>query len=162
MSHNIQSRLYEKAIQKSMFINVNQTLKYDSALERNYKINKRTSRLSIFFIDSNLSILSQSFLFGPLNTSPKLRVSWFGLICVNKTEAATRGVLCRKVFLETLHNSQENTCARVSLFRVLFFSETLAQVFSCEFCEISKKTFFTEHLRTTASDKTYILYVLFA
>ena len=25
--------------------------------------------------------------------------------------------------------------------------ETLAQVFSCEFCEISKNTFFTEHLR---------------
>ena len=143
-----------------MFVNVNQTLRYDSALEGNYKINKRTSRLSIFFIDSNLSILSQSFLFGPLNTSRKLRVSWFGLICVNKTEEATRGVLCKKVFLEISHNSQENTW--VSLFRVLFFSETLAQVFSCEFCEISKKTFFTEHLRTTASDKTYILYVLFA
>ena len=30
--------------------------------------------------------------------------------------------------------------------------ETLAQVFSCEFCDISKNTFFTEHLRTTASD----------
>ena len=30
-------------------------------------------------------------------------------------------------------------------------SQTLAQVFSCEFCEISKNTFFTEHLRTTAS-----------
>ena len=30
--------------------------------------------------------------------------------------------------------------------------ETLAQVFSCEFCEISKNTFFTEHLWTTASD----------
>ena len=29
--------------------------------------------------------------------------------------------------------------------------ETLAQVFSCEFCEISKNTFFTEHLRETAS-----------
>ena len=29
--------------------------------------------------------------------------------------------------------------------------ESLAQVFSCEFCEISKNTFFTEHLRTTAS-----------
>ena len=28
--------------------------------------------------------------------------------------------------------------------------ETLAQVFSCEFCEISKNTFFTEHLWTTA------------
>ena len=29
--------------------------------------------------------------------------------------------------------------------------ETLAQVFSCEFCEISKNTFFTEHLWVTAS-----------
>ena len=28
---------------------------------------------------------------------------------------------------------------------------TLAQVFSYEFCEISKNTFFTEHLQTTAS-----------
>ena len=29
--------------------------------------------------------------------------------------------------------------------------ETLTQVFSCEFCEISKSTFFTQHLRTIAS-----------
>ena len=29
--------------------------------------------------------------------------------------------------------------------------ETLAQVFSCEFCEISKNTFFTEHVWATAS-----------
>ena len=28
--------------------------------------------------------------------------------------------------------------------------ETLALVFSCEFCKISKNTFFTEHLWTTA------------
>ena len=28
---------------------------------------------------------------------------------------------------------------------------TLAQVFSCQFCEISKNTFFTEQLRTSAS-----------
>ena len=39
----------------------------------------------------------------------------------------------------------------------LFFNkvagaEALAQVFSCEFCEISKSTFFAEYLRTTASD----------
>ena len=34
----------------------------------------------------------------------------------------------------------------------LFFKkETLAQVFSCEFCEISKNIFFTEHLGTTTS-----------
>ena len=29
--------------------------------------------------------------------------------------------------------------------------ETMAQVLSCEFCEISKNTFFTEHLQATAS-----------
>ena len=45
-------------------------------------------------------------------------------------EEATRGVLWKKVFLEILQNSQENTCARVS-----------SQVFSCEFCKISKNTF---------------------
>ena len=28
----------------------------------------------------------------------------------------------------------------------------MAQVFSCEFCEIFKNTFFTEHLRATAPD----------
>ena len=31
--------------------------------------------------------------------------------------------------------------------------ETLVQVFSWEFCENFKNTFFTEHLRTTASEK---------
>ena len=29
--------------------------------------------------------------------------------------------------------------------------EALLQVFSCEFCEIFNNTFFTKHLRTTAS-----------
>ena len=29
--------------------------------------------------------------------------------------------------------------------------KTLAQVFSCDFCEVYKNTFFTEHLWTTAS-----------
>ena len=34
------------------------------------------------------------------------------------------------------------------LYQGLFFKkETLAQVFSCEFCEISKNNLFTEHLR---------------
>ena len=29
-------------------------------------------------------------------------------------KAATRSVLCKKVFIEILQNSQENTCARAS------------------------------------------------
>ena len=77
---------------------------------------------------------------------------------VQRTEAATRGVLCKKVFLEISQNSQENTCARVSFLIKLqaqacnfIKKETLAQVFSCEFCEVSKNTFFTEHVWATAS-----------
>ena len=33
--------------------------------------------------------------------------------------------------------------------------ETLTQVFSCEFCEISKNTFFTEHVWATAFELVY-------
>ena len=34
--------------------------------------------------------------------------------------------------------------------------ETLAQVFFCEFCEISRNIFSTEHLQTTASEGSKI------
>ena len=68
------------------------------------------------------------------------------------SEAATRGVLKEKVFLENSQNSQESTCARVSfLIKIFIKKETLAQLFSCEFYEIPKNTFFIEHLRATAS-----------
>ena len=75
-------------------------------------------------------------------------------------EAATGSVLQKKVFLEISQSSQENTCARVSLLIKLqacnfVKKETLAQVFTCEFCEIFKSTFFTEHLWTTASEGPY-------
>ena len=55
-----------------------------------------------------------------------------------------------KRFLKTSRNSQENTCARVWACKSTK-KETLAQVFSCECCEIFNNTFFTEHLWTTAS-----------
>ena len=42
-----------------------------------------------------------------------------------KAEAATRGVVCKKVFLEISQNSQENTCARVSS---LNFKKTLLKM----------------------------------
>ena len=63
------------------------------------------------------------------------------------TEAVVQRYSVKKVFLEISQNSQENTCARVSfsikLQAVFNFikKETLAQVFSCEFCEISKNIF---------------------
>ena len=56
-------------------------------------------------------------------------------------------------------NSKENTCARISFLiklqaKVYNFikKETLTQVLCCQFCEISKNTFFTEHLWATASE----------
>ena len=41
------------------------------------------------------------------------------------------------MLLKLSQNSQENTCARVNF----IWKETLAQVFLCEFCEISENTF---------------------
>ena len=46
------------------------------------------------------------------------------------------------LFLIKLQAFQSKACKK----------ETLAQVFRSEFCEISKNTFFTEHLLATASE----------
>ena len=63
---------------------------------------------------------------------------------------------CSKKFRTNL---QQNSCARASFLiklqagvTALFKKETLAHVLSCEFCEISKNTVFTEHLWATASE----------
>ena len=48
----------------------------------------------------------------------------------NRTEAATGGILSEKVLLEI----SPEACNFIKI-------ETLTQVFSCEFCEISKNTF---------------------
>ena len=124
-----------------MFINVSQTLKYNSELEGHYKMSKRTSNLSMFFINSNLSILSQSFPFGPLNTSQKLKVFWFSLMCFNKTEAATRGVLWKKVYLEISHNPHKNTCARASFSEFSFFQRLWYRCFPVNFVKFLRTTF---------------------
>ena len=72
------------------------------------------------------------------------------------SEAVAQRYSVKKVLLEISQNSQENTCTRGSFLikknfikKVLNFikKEYLAQVFFCEFCEVSKNTFFTEHLR---------------
>ena len=82
----------------------------------------------------------------------RMAIIWSG----KQTEAATRGFLCKKVFLEISQNLQENSCDRVSFLIKLQAcnfteKETLSQVFSCELCEISKNAFFTGHFWTTAS-----------
>ena len=70
---------------------------------------------------------------------------------IKSIEAVVQRCSVEKVFLEILQNLQEITCVRVSILMMLqawacnfIKKETLAQMFSCEFCEISKKTLFTE------------------
>ena len=76
------------------------------------------------------------------------------------------------MFLEISQNSQENACAKVLflIMQSLFFNKVaglrlttllqkrLAQVFSSEFCEIFKDTFFQEHLWTAALLLTLLNY----
>ena len=69
-----------------------------------------------------------------------------------RVQAVAQRCFVRKVFLEISQNSHENNCARISFLIKLHVTksskacdiiekETLAQVFFCEFYEISKSTF---------------------
>ena len=60
-------------------------------------------------------------------------------------ETADLVTLTEEIFNGKLHFLCSESC------RNFIKKETLVQVFSCEFCEISKNTFFTQHLRVTAS-----------
>ena len=74
------------------------------------------------------------------------------MLCQAISEAVAQNCSVKKVFLEISQNSQENNCARVSESRFksqacnFIKGETLEQVFSCEFCEISRTPFLKEHL----------------
>ena len=46
--------------------------------------------------------------------------------------------------------------AIIKLFKHTIKKEALAQMFFCEFCKISKNTFFTEHLWATASEQVTV------
>ena len=48
----------------------------------------------------------------------------------------------------------KHLCWRVSEGLQLYLKETQAQLFSCEYCEVFKNTYFEEHLRTAASEIT--------
>ena len=71
---------------------------------------------------------------------------------VQLSEAVSQRCSVKKVFLEISQNSQENTCARVSFLINFIIKEILTQVFSCEFCEISKNTFSYRAPPVTASE----------
>ena len=60
---------------------------------------------------------------------------------MTELEAVVRGCSVKMVFLEISQGSEENTCARDSDLINFIKKESLAQVFSSEFCEIFRNTF---------------------
>ena len=67
------------------------------------------------------------------------------------SEAATGGVLLKGVPKHFANFTQKQVCQSLFLNKVAGLRPgNSAQVFSCQFCEIFKNTFFTEHLRATA------------
>ena len=73
-------------------------------------------------------------------------------------EAVVLSGSVENVFLEISQNSQQNICARVSFLKKLqavgtgfWYSESLAQLFSCKFSEIYMNTFFYRTPLVTAS-----------
>ena len=100
-----------------------------------------------------LVLICAQFWRSPPNFDPLVG---FNLNVLIKSKAVVQRCSVKKVLLEISQNSRENTCARVSPVPEsqacnVIKKETLAQVFSCEFCEISKNQFFAEHLWTTVS-----------
>ena len=104
--------------------------------------------------------IKKKYLNGLINNCTVRILTCPNLTCPNLFRSSHPEVFCKERFLEISQNSQGNTCIRVSFLIKLQLKafnfikkETLAQVFSCEFCEISKNTFLTEHVWATASDE---------
>ena len=95
-------------------------------------------------------------------TVQKFNIKWRHIGLIVYTEAVVQRCSVRNIFLEISQNSQEkNLCQSLFFNRAaglrpkacnFIKKKTLAQVSSCELCEISKNTFFTEHLWTAASE----------
>ena len=102
------------------------------------------------FLNTRLSFSNTqpSFWFS-LNISKAQPSVWKTRQCVLtciKSEAATRTILCEKVFLDISQNSRENTCARFSSLIKLqacnfIKKETLAQLLSCNFVKFLRTSF---------------------
>ena len=98
---------------------------------------------------------------------------------IQHSEAVVQMCSVKKVFLEIAQNSQENTCTTASFLiklqawgQSLFFNKVaglrpatlfkkpLAQVFSCEFCGISKNTFSYKTPLVAASEHSLRMFLI--
>ena len=70
----------------------------------------------------------------------KYKINWL------MSEAATRGVLCKKAFLEISQNSQENTCTRASFSATLLKKRLRHMCFPVNFAKVLRTHFLKKHL----------------
>ena len=97
-------------------------------------------------------------------------ISWnvkYFYFSIQHSEAVVQMCSVKKVFLEISQNSHENTCTRVSfLIKLqtwglqLYLKKSLAQVFSCEFCGISKNTFSYRTPLVAASEHSLRMFLI--
>ena len=88
-----------------------------------------------------------SFQFEPVSTKPT-HPSYNDGNDQDEPQKLPPEVFCKKKCSETFCKTH---CARVFVLKNFIKKETLAWVLFYEFYEISKNTFFTEHIRVTAS-----------
>ena len=107
-----------------------------------------------------------------------LATSWFISIFHLQSEAVARTCSVKNLFLKISQNSQENTCAKASFLmksqaracsktsfliksQICNFikKEAPAQVFSCEFCEISKNIFSYRTVQVAAPEECWWIHV---
>ena len=96
---------------------------------------------SAFFSLDLFSIIFDSFIQGTFvkKGSTSNNTNRYSFSNTSDAEAVVLRCPVKKVFLKISQNSQENTCARVSL---LIKLQASGLVFSCEFCEIFKNIVF--------------------
>ena len=134
---------------KKKYIDKNENKKaWISTVYRNYVVH--TGKGDLYPHQSNVPFLKIPPFYGSANSAP-----------ITITITTTLNLLT-KLTIKRCHqnntyyyNIELKTWPEVCNF---IKKETLTQVFSCECCEISKNTFFTEHLWTTVS-KSFLLFV---
>ena len=91
---------------------------------------------------SSICLINKTLQRSASTYTPTLNTKMNRISYIVRSRSSHQRCSIKKVFLRISQNAE--ACNFIK-------KEALAQVFSCEFCEIFKNTFFTEHLRTTTS-----------
>ena len=94
-------------------------------------------------------VVQGEFITNRKNIIELIAMQFVKIKCLTLQTKAVLEIWCS----QKLSKIHRKTPAPESFFNKVAGLDSLAQVFSCEFCEISKSAFFTEHHWTTASDQ---------